>query len=39
MDLIYSLGFPDEMVLVVNQKNDLFRCRSRKKNSGQKEQF
>ena len=39
MDLIYSVGFPDEMVLVVNQKNELFRCRSRKKNSGQKEQF
>ena len=39
MDLIYSLGFSDEMVLVVNQKNKLFRCRSRKKNSGQKEQF
>ena len=41
MDLIYSLGFPDEMVLVVNQKNDGFgfRYRSKKKNSGQKEQF
>ena len=41
MDLIYSLGFPDEMVLVVNQKNDGFgfRYRSKKKNSGQKELF
>ena len=39
MDLIYSLGFPDEMVLVVNQKNELFRYRSTKKNSGQKELF
>ena len=39
MDLIYSLGFPDEMVLVVNQKNELFRYRSKKKNSGQKELF